>query len=96
VLTVSYEAPNLIFSVEDTGIGINQKLSDAIFEPLVQADTSLTRRHQGYFLGSEPELNEIALVLVYQYHESWSDGWVEISDCEANWEKERRSRLKFR
>jgi len=36
------------FSVKDTGIGISKQLSEAIFEPFVQADTSLTRRHQGF------------------------------------------------
>jgi len=36
------------FSVKDTGVGISKQLSEAIFEPFVQADTSLTRRHQGF------------------------------------------------
>jgi signal transduction histidine kinase len=47
-VTVSFEGNHLVFSVKDTGIGINKKLSEAIFEPFVQADTSLTRKHQGY------------------------------------------------
>jgi signal transduction histidine kinase len=47
-VTVSFEDNSLVFSVKDTGIGISKKLCDAIFEPFVQADTSLTRKHQGY------------------------------------------------
>jgi len=47
-VTVSFEGNHLVFSVKDTGIGISKKLSEAIFEPFVQADTSLTRKHQGY------------------------------------------------
>lgn len=45
---LSFENDLLIFSVKDTGIGISKKLSEAIFEPFVQADVSLTRKHQGY------------------------------------------------
>lgn len=48
VVTVSSEDDTIVFSVRDTGIGISNNLSQAIFEPFVQADTSLTRRHQGY------------------------------------------------
>lgn len=51
MVTVSYEENHLVLSVRDTGIGINKNLSDAIFEPFVQADTSLTRKHQGSGLG---------------------------------------------
>ena len=51
MVTISYDEDRLVLSVTDTGIGISKKLSDAIFEPFVQADTSLTRRHQGSGLG---------------------------------------------
>ena len=50
---VSFNGSHLTFSVKDTGIGISKKLSEAIFEPFVQADTSLTRKHQGYVLSSD-------------------------------------------
>jgi Histidine kinase-, DNA gyrase B-, and HSP90-like ATPase len=51
MVTISFDENRLVLSVKDTGIGINKKLSEAIFEPFVQADTSLTRKHQGSGLG---------------------------------------------
>ena len=45
---MSLESNLLEISVKDTGIGISKKLSEAVFEPFVQVDTSLTRKHQGY------------------------------------------------
>lgn len=42
---------NLVFSVQDTGIGIPPSHREAIFEPFRQADSSLTRQHYGAGLG---------------------------------------------
>ena len=41
----------LRFSVSDTGIGIKADQLDAMFDPFVQVDSSLTRRHGGTGLG---------------------------------------------
>ncbi|KZP01373.1 hypothetical protein CALVIDRAFT_133551 [Calocera viscosa TUFC12733] len=43
--------PTLAISVKDSGIGIAPELTQAIFEPFRQADTSLTRSHTGAGLG---------------------------------------------
>lgn len=41
----------LRFSVADTGIGLDPRARDELFEPFVQADTSSTRRYNGSGLG---------------------------------------------
>ncbi len=53
VLTVEQAdaAPSIYFSVADTGSGIPDSQLDSIFDPFVQADTSVTRKAGGTGLG---------------------------------------------
>jgi signal transduction histidine kinase len=41
----------LLFEVEDTGIGLSAEAKDRLFEPFVQADGSITRKYGGSGLG---------------------------------------------
>lgn len=50
-LSVSLENTNLVFMVEDTGIGIDSKYKDCIYEPFRQADAGLNRAFDGNGLG---------------------------------------------
>jgi len=43
--------PKLIFDVRDTGLGIPADQLESIFQPFVQCDSSVTRRHSGTGLG---------------------------------------------
>jgi CheY-like chemotaxis protein len=45
------EKVTLRFSVRDTGIGINKKQMDKLFQAFTQADTSMTRKYGGTGLG---------------------------------------------
>ncbi len=45
------EPPMMQFQVRDTGIGIAPEKLDAIFQPFVQVDTSMTRKYGGTGLG---------------------------------------------
>ena len=51
VVKVEMDKLNLILSVVDQGIGIDQKNIDAIFNPFEQVDSSTTRTHGGTGLG---------------------------------------------
>jgi PAS domain S-box-containing protein len=50
-LVVTEQAGEILFSVIDTGIGINQADLQNIFQPFVQIDSSLNRQHAGTGLG---------------------------------------------
>ncbi|GFK95763.1 Autoinducer 2 sensor kinase/phosphatase LuxQ [Fundidesulfovibrio magnetotacticus] len=43
--------PRLVFTVEDTGIGIEPERIPDLFRPFIQADASHSRKHQGAGLG---------------------------------------------
>lgn len=42
---------HILFSIEDTGIGIDDKFKDEVFDEFAQFDTSKTRKHEGTGLG---------------------------------------------
>lgn len=42
---------NIEFTVQDTGVGIDEEMADKIFEPFVQVDGSITRQYGGTGLG---------------------------------------------
>lgn len=50
-VTISREKDMLKFSVKDTGIGIDEKDLDKLFQPFLQIDPALTRRYEGVGLG---------------------------------------------
>ena len=45
------EFVQLLFSIRDTGIGIDPSIRSKLFEPFMQADSSMTRRFGGTGLG---------------------------------------------
>ncbi|WP_291990469.1 response regulator [Candidatus Accumulibacter sp. ACC007] len=45
------QSPMMLFTVRDTGVGIDEKWHAALFEPFCQGDQSSTRQHQGTGLG---------------------------------------------
>ncbi len=51
IVHLKSEDGNLIYIVEDTGIGIPQEKLEKIFEPFVQADVTVSRKYGGTGLG---------------------------------------------
>lgn len=51
VLAVERDGPDVRFNVRDTGIGIAPEDRDRLFQPFMQLDQGLTRRHGGTGLG---------------------------------------------
>ena len=49
--SVSIDATGMIFAVTDTGVGIPAEHLNRVLQPFVQADSSLSRRHEGTGLG---------------------------------------------
>lgn len=50
-LTIKLQNDNLIFDIEDTGIGIRKELLDKLFIPFTQGDNSSTKTYKGTGLG---------------------------------------------
>ena len=48
---VSVDADGIAFTVSDSGIGIPAEQLDRVLQPFVQAESSLSRRHEGTGLG---------------------------------------------
>lgn len=50
-LSVSGQEGRIVFSVEDSGIGISPDKTENLFQPFTQADASISRQHGGSGLG---------------------------------------------
>ncbi len=74
VVKPAKESPTeILFEVIDTGIGINAKVLDSIFDPFNQADGSMTRRYGGTGLGTSISKQLVELM----------GGWIKIESIEG-------------
>lgn len=51
IFSITKESDILVFSIEDTGIGIPSEQLNQIFQPFYQVDSSLTKKYKGTGLG---------------------------------------------
>jgi two-component system sensor histidine kinase/response regulator len=49
--SITQNTAELLFRVEDTGIGISPTIQDQLFDAFIQADNSITRKYGGTGLG---------------------------------------------
>jgi PAS domain S-box len=71
-ISVKENDGNVYFEVSDTGIGIHKKDMERIFEPFVQLDGSVSRKHGGVGLG---------LMLVREYAKMHNGEVIVQSEC---------------
>ncbi|MGE5086474.1 MAG: response regulator [Bacillota bacterium] len=50
-MTCHQEGGNLVFTIQDSGIGIKPEEKEVLFKPFSQIDSSLSRKHEGTGLG---------------------------------------------
>ncbi len=61
-LKTSFENNDILFEVQDEGVGIELKDQSLIFEPFIQADAKVNRKHSGTGLGLSITKNMVELL----------------------------------